>query len=262
MRQLFCIFGVLFESSLKADLIYRTHFISRFAVDIFWYLAQILTFEVLYQHVPHIGGWNIFQTRIFLGVLFVVDALYMVLFSANLDFFSSKVSTGEVDSLLLKPVSTQFILSLYRIQTSILGNLLFVIAFLMYHIVNYPGEITFMNVLLFLFCLPLGLTAAYCFRFLISVTSFFLVNATSFHYLCWQFYKFAMRPSGTFPLWLRVLIHTLIPLAFVASFPSSVLFGETSLEFIIAAVMVCGAFLWLTHVFLQKCLRLYSGSSS
>jgi ABC-2 type transport system permease protein len=71
--------------------------------DIFWYIAQITTFEVLFHHTQYIGSWNLEQMRVFLGVVFVVDALYMIILSENLDQFSEKVRKGDLDLLLAKP---------------------------------------------------------------------------------------------------------------------------------------------------------------
>jgi ABC-type uncharacterized transport system permease subunit len=52
---------------------------------------QIILFEALYLHVDSLGGWGIAEMRVFLGVLFLVDAFQMVLFAHNFDVFSEKI---------------------------------------------------------------------------------------------------------------------------------------------------------------------------
>src|SRR4051812_49099685 len=112
-----------FRASLIGDLEYRANFISRVLADVFWYLAQITGFEVLYQHTNKIGSWTLPQTRVFLGMLFVVDAFYMIILHDNLDQFSDRVRKGDLDLILAKPVNSQFMVSFQRVLTAILGNL-------------------------------------------------------------------------------------------------------------------------------------------
>ena len=65
---------------------------------------QIILFEALYLHVDSLGGWGIAEMRVFLGVLFLVDAFQMVLFAHNFDVFSEKIVHRDLDLLLLRPV--------------------------------------------------------------------------------------------------------------------------------------------------------------
>jgi ABC-2 type transport system permease protein len=91
---------------------------------VFWYAAQILTFEVIYKHTEKIGDWNIQEMRVFLGLLFVIDAIYMVIIHENIENLSEKVRKGDLDLLLAKPVNSQFMISLQKANTAILGNLI------------------------------------------------------------------------------------------------------------------------------------------
>ena len=138
MKRYLRIFGSFFKASFIADIEYRTNFITRITTDIFWYLAQVIVFEALYQHTELIGSWNVHQTRVFLGVLFIVDAFYMILFSDNLDRLSEKVRRGDLDMLLTKPVNSQFMISCQRISTALFGNLLLGIGWLTFALWNLP----------------------------------------------------------------------------------------------------------------------------
>ena len=114
----------MFKASFIADLEYRANFFSRILTDVFWYSAQILTFEVIYTHTNKIGDWGIKEMRVFLGLLFVIDAFYMVFIHENLDSITEKVRKGDLDMLLAKPVNSQFMITLQKANTAILGNLI------------------------------------------------------------------------------------------------------------------------------------------
>ena len=78
---------------------YRSNFALRIITDIFWYLAQITTFEVLYLHTKSIGTWTVEQTRVFLGLIFISDAIYDF-FHDNIENMSERVRRGDLDLLL------------------------------------------------------------------------------------------------------------------------------------------------------------------
>jgi hypothetical protein len=81
----------LFKLSAMADLQVPFNLGLQFINDILWYAMQIILFEALYLHVNNLGGWGIAEMRVFLGVLFLVDAFQMILFAYNFDVFSEKI---------------------------------------------------------------------------------------------------------------------------------------------------------------------------
>ena len=87
-KKYFYLYVAMFKASLISDLEYRANFFTRFVTDVFWYVAQIVTFEVLYQHTNKIGDWNLKEMRVFLGLLFVIDAFYMIIIHENLENIS------------------------------------------------------------------------------------------------------------------------------------------------------------------------------
>src|ERR1700733_11593819 len=86
----------LFKLSAIADLQVPFNLGLQFVNDILWYSMQIILFEALYLHVDSLGGWGIAEMRVFLGMLFLVDALQMILFSYNFDVFSEKIAHHDL----------------------------------------------------------------------------------------------------------------------------------------------------------------------
>src|SRR4051812_29156214 len=90
-----------------AEAEYRLNLVVRVVADVVWYIAQLSVFEVLFFHAPQIAGWDILKMRVFMGVLFVVDSIYMVLFHDNFENASTMVRKGELDFILSKPIDSQ-----------------------------------------------------------------------------------------------------------------------------------------------------------
>lgn len=255
------LYRAFFKASLVADLEYRMNFLTRIVTDIFWYLAQIVTFETLFRHTEKIGTWNLEQMRVFLGLLFVVDAFYMIFFSENLDKFSDKVRKGEMDLLLAKPVDSQFILSLQRTNTAIFGNLILGVSWLIFALNGLP-EFSPARLLWLIVLIPAGLTALYSVRFMFGATAVIFTKNENLQYVWYQVYKLGMRPDHIYFPWLKFALLTLFPVAFVASVPSRAILDAPNFGLYLWVIVWSTTLLYLSHRFWRFCLRFYSSASS
>lgn len=257
-----------FKASFVADLEFRANFFGRIVIDIFWYLAQIITFETLFRHTDRIGSWNLSQTRVFLGVLFVTDALYMIMFSDNLERMGERVRKGELDLLLAKPVNSQFMVSLQRANTAIFGNLILGLAWLIWSLYSLqsqptgPQDFSWMRLFWLFYLIPMGLISLYAIRFMIASAALIFTQSDNLHFLWYQVYKLGMRPDSLYSPWLRAIIMTALPVALIASVPASAILEEPRLLVFAWAGVLAAFFLWLSARFWRFCLKRYSSASS
>ena len=261
LSKYFRLFIAFAKASFIADLEYRANFVTRIVTDIFWYLAQILTFETLFRHTARVGSWNVEQTRVFLGVLFMVDALYMIFFHDNLDKMSDRVRKGELDLLLAKPVDSQFMLSLQRLNTALIGNLLIGIAWLTYALTGLP-DFTPLRLAWLLVLVPAGLVCLYSVRFAFSATAVIFTKSESLSYMWFQVYKLGMRPDSIYVPWLRFLLMTILPVAVIASVPARAIMEPPNLLEFLWVLVWSAVLLWISHKFWKWCLKHYSSASS
>lgn len=255
------ILKALATASFQADLEFRANFISRIVTDIFWYAAQILTFETLYLHTDMIGLWNRDQTRVFLGILFVVDSIYMVFFHDNLDHLSWKVRRGDLDLLLAKPVNSQVMISCQRMATALSGNLMIGVSWLIWSISQLP-DFSWMRLGFLLILIPCGVTVLYCVRFILSATAVLFTRAEGIQYMWYQLYKLGMRPDSIYVPWLRYLLLSLFPVAVIASVPARSLLDPPDYGLFLYVFALTGALLFASNRFWKYALSKYVSASS
>lgn len=261
LRKYLRLYWSFFRASFIADLEYRANFASRIVTDIFWYLAQIITFEGIFLHTPDLGGWTAPQMRVFLGVLFVVDAIYMVLFYENLDRMTERVRKGELDIFLAKPVNSQFMVSLQRANTAILGNLLIASLWLGWSLSQIP-DFNPLKLFWLMMLVPCGVLAIYATRFAFVATSVIFTRSDSLQFLWFQIYKLGMRPDSIYVPWFRVLMLSVIPFGIVASVPTRSLLFEPDYNLYAWVVLWSFVLLYASNKFWNYCLRQYSSASS
>lgn len=261
LKRYFSLYLALFRTSFIADLEYRANFLIRIITDIFWYIAQIMTFEVLFQHTPKIGDWNLPQMRVFLGLVFIADALYMIIFSENLDQFSDKVRKGDLDLLLAKPVNSQFMLSLQKASTAAIGNLGIGLVWFIYSLVQLP-DFQWLRLLWLIILIPCGLIALYSVRFSIAALSVIFARSENLQFIWYQIYRLGMRPDSIYVPWLKWLLLTALPVGVVASVPARAVLEPPQWGLFTWVVFLAGLLIYLSHRFWKFSLKFYSSASS
>lgn len=255
---LFCAFA---RASFIADLEYRANFLLRVLTDIFWYLAQILTFEVLYRQTSIIGDWTLEQTRVFLGVLFVVDSFYMIFLQDNLDRFSDKVVKGDLDLLLAKPVASQFMASFQRLGTANIGNLVIAVGWLVWSLSRLP-DFSPERLLWLMIMIPNGFMVFYAFRFAFAATAVIFAKSENLQFIWYNIYKLGTRPDSIYFPWMKYIILTVLPVGLIASVPARFVLNPPDFA-LLAWALFFGPFLvFMTSKYWKFCLKYYSSASS
>lgn len=262
MLRYFKIWIGFFKASAMSDLEYRLNITIKIATDVIWYIAQLSVFEVLFTHANSISGWTLERTRVFMGVLFVTDALYMFLIQENLDRLSDKVRKGDLDLLLVKPVNSQFMLSFQKVSPAYLGNLVLTISWLIWSLTQLKDPFIWSRLALLLIGIPTSLAITYSMRFFFSATALIFTRAENINYIWYQIYRMGTRPDTIYPSWLRYVVLTILPVGFIASVPARLILEESNFILMFASVGVAAVAVFLSSRYWHLALRNYSSASS
>lgn len=261
LKKYFILYIAMFKASIIADLEYRANFFTRIMTDVFWYAAQILTFEVLYQHTNKIGDWDKYQMRVFLGLMFVIDALYMIIIHENLENISEKVRKGDLDLLLAKPVNSQFMLTLQKANTAIFGNLILGSAWLFYALTGLQ-DFNYYRLLWLVVLIPCSLVVVYSMRFMFAATAVIFTRSENLQFLWWQVYRLGMRPDSMYNPYLKFALLTVLPVGVIVSIPARSLLNPPELTYLLWPFLLVPILIYGTHRFWNFALKFYSSASS
>lgn len=261
LKKYFSLYVAMFKASFIADLEYRANFFTRILTDIFWYAAQILTFEVIYQHTNKIGDWGLKEMRVFLGLLFVIDAFYMIIIHENLENLSEKVRKGDLDLLLAKPVNSQFMITLQKANTAILGNFIIGSSWLIYALSGLE-DFNYLRLLWLIILVPCSLAVIYTMRFMFSATAVIFTRSENLQFLWWQVYRLGMRPDSMYFPWLKFILLTIIPVGVIVSIPARALLNPPDLRYLLWPIVLAPILIYLSNRFWKFALKFYSSASS
>lgn len=256
------ILSTLIKTSFIAELEFRANIALKIFNDFIWYFVQISIFEVLYSHTSQISGWSLGKIKVFLGCLFLADTINMIFYHENLEQLSERVQKGDLDLVLAKPVSSQFMLSFYCLHPSYFFNFFICLAWLLYML--YQELQTFHPVII-LKVLILTLCAnviMYSMRFMVVSLAITLGRAENLAQLWYSLFRMSLRPDFVYPTWLRYTLLFVLPLGFVASVPAHILLGVRSDEWLFLAIILSLCLLALSSFFWKRILKHYSSASS
>lgn len=252
----------LMKTSFIAELEFRANIALKIFNDFIWYFVQIAVFEVLYSHTSQISGWNIGKIKVFLGCLFLADTINMIFYHENLEQLSERVRKGDLDLMLAKPVSSQFMLSFYRLHPSYILNFIICFTWFLYSLYQELGSLelfTIFKVLLFVFC---SNAIMYSLRFMVASTAIVMGRAENLAQLWYSLFRMSLRPDFVYPPWLRYTLLFVLPLGFIASVPAHVVLGVRSDYWLLGALGLAFIFLAFSSLFWQWIVKRYSSVSS
>ncbi len=98
-----------------------------------WVMMNVAFYLLIFEYTDQIGGdgtaggaWDKHQFFVFISTSMFINSIVQMFFMTNADEFSELIRTGGLDFALLKPIDTQFLISLRRIEWASLAN--FVVA--------------------------------------------------------------------------------------------------------------------------------------
>lgn len=248
---------IFFKLSAIADLQAPFNLGIQFVNDILWYMMQIILFEAIYLHVDSLGGWGIAEMRVFLGVLFLVDAIQMVLFAHNFNVFSEKIAHRELDLLLLRPVSSQQLMTSQKLQCSFLLNAVFALLWLLWSLSLLSGGFPWIRSLLIFVVVPAALSIFYSTRLIFSTVALLMTRAEHFHELYFTFFKMGQRPDHLYGPGIRYMILLIVPVGMIASFPTKVLVDPADSWALPILLVVATAFFLIANLFWRWSIKRY-----
>jgi ABC-2 type transport system permease protein len=187
-------------------------------------------YVLVFEYTPMIGhqsGWGKYEFFVFLSTTLLVNSLVQALFMTNADEFSELIRNGSLDFALLKPIDTQFLVSLQRIDWSALANFLFglfLLGFSLWRLDYRPGLAQGLLYPLYVLC---GVAILYSLMITLSATSVWLGRNQTLYDFWFYITNFARYPmeiyTGRFGTPLRHIFTFIIPVLIVVNVPARLL---------------------------------------
>lgn len=227
----FRVLRTFLNNALSREMSFRGNFIIGTLTRAFWFSAQLTLFGIIFSKVPEINGWSRYQFYVFLATGMMINTLIEAFFMPNCANFSELIRTGELDFVLLKPIDTQFIVSLEKIDLGTLSHLILSGSLLVYSVSHLGVAVTPFMVLAYVGMLFLSVAFFYSLMLILAATSVFFGRNQGLYDFWFYITIFSRYPREIYlgSLAGDVLYFTfssLIPVLLVVNLPAQVLAGK------------------------------------
>lgn len=237
-----------------------------FFVNVFDGVAQlalaVATFLLIYQYTDEIAGWSRAEALLLVGIYRAVAGLIGLLIEANMMAIPGYIREGEMDFHLLRPVSSQFLVSLRRLRLDEAVNMAIGLGLAIYA-GNQAGvrwsALGVLEAAAFMLC---GVVLLYALWFGTVTLSFWLVQVDTLDQLFFGLFETARYPVTFFKGAVRALLTFAVPVAFATTFPTQALLGQADRRLLPVGLALAALALLGARAFWNYAVRHYSSASS
>ncbi|MBR1899181.1 MAG: ABC-2 family transporter protein [Oscillospiraceae bacterium] len=256
------LYGMILAQDLKSKMSYRADFIISTVGMIATNVAGFVSFWILFRNFPSIGGWGYYEILFLYGFSLVSLTPVQCLFDNNWSL-RQYVYSGDFIKYCFRPVNLFFYYQSEVFDIKGLGQLAFGIAMIVYAWGKLGLAVTVLAVVKLLVFLLTASLVMIALQNAAAATCFWIQN--SFYVLDFvtRFKDYARYPVTIFSPVFRFVFTFLMPIAFIAYYPSLVILRPDEVPLLSWLSPVIGVvFFFLSYRFWMYGAMKYSGTGS
>jgi ABC-2 type transport system permease protein len=263
------VFLTFARNSLVRNMTFRANFIIECISSLSWMAMQLGFYVLLYTFTKSIGGWGHYQYFVFLSTTLFVNSLVEAFFMPNAEEFSELVRTGGLDFALLKPIDTQFLVSLTKVDWSSFSNFAFACGLLAYSLMKLDYTPHLIEIALYPLYVLCGVLILYSLMISLAATSVWLGRNQTLYDFWFYITNFSRYPmeiyDGPIGLPMRQFFTFFIPVMIVVNVPARLMALPMQLQYwylaLFAVLATVGSLIASRWMFLRS-LESYRSASS
>ena len=192
------VFATFFRNSLIREMMFQGNFLIQIITRAFWFFAQIALFEIIFRAVPEINGWTRDQYFVFMATGMLINGIVETFCMPNCANLSEQIRTGRLDFALIKPVDTQFLVSLERVNLAMLSQVLLALCLLTRSLWNIGEPISIPQFLQYVVFVGIGVLFFYSMMIVTACSSIFLGRNQGLYDFWFYITVFARYPRSIY----------------------------------------------------------------
>ncbi len=253
--------SALLSLSLATATQYRSNFWFGMATGLFNDALRIAPLWIVYGHRDSVQGWELPEALLVLSFFLALSGVQHALFEPNLGDAVEAIRAGSLDLLLMKPVDSQLLVSLRRVDPTALWNFISAGAVGLFALSSL-GWPTFLDATLAAALFGAGVAAMYGLWLLAICASFIFVRVDNLRFLLWSASDAGRWPIDVFGGWVRFVLTAVVPVALITSFPAQALVGRWNIDVLLQSAFVTILFVGGSRWMWKRSIARYTSASS
>jgi len=252
----------LLKINVQMSLAYRADTIINILLNLMWLGWELLSLSIIFNNTTTIGGWGFPELVALLGVFRLVNTMMIALIWPNTEKFNQSIRDGSMDYTILQPVNSMFLVSFSRITVWRVWDLVLAIVLISVGIHLSGDSVTLLQILSFILLAISGVIVIYSLWIVLIALTFWFTKFDNNVTIMQALLDSGRYPVTVYPVWMRIIVTYIIPIAVATTVPLQALRGELNLSRILIFVGIgIVSFLVASQVW-KAGLKRYSGASS
>ncbi len=257
------IYRLFLKNSLMAQMEYRFNFIGNLSMEAGYLLVKLSYVVVVYRSGVKINGLSPDEILLFIGTFVMLTAVYAGLFMINNFGLRSKIKDGELDLLMTKPVSLQFMVTLRQADLTIfsvdaLAGL--VMVGIAWARLGIPVDLV--TICGYFGFLVISSLVSYSLFLLPQILSFWLMDTSAIAQISDSFWDFNNMPMDIYDPWIKFVGVFLLPIFVITNFPPMFVLHKMPSTFFAWSLALPFVLLLVVRMLWKRGLRNYNSASS
>jgi len=259
---MFKLIWLFFRVGAMNELQYRVNFFIQLIQSLIELGIGLIGLALVFGHTTTLAGWTRPELLAVMGVYTLMGGLINATIQPNMLQLLNDVQQGTLDYILTKPADSQLQISVRQVHIWSMTDLLLGLSVLIYAVIQIQTRIGFLQALVFVALLFMGVLMIYCFWLILTTGAFWLIRMENILELFQGVYQAGRWPTTVYPNWLQVGLTFLVPVAFAVTVPAEAITGRLTVTTLLEALVFTIILLLFSRWFWKRGLRHYSGASA
>ena len=260
--QVFKLLAAFFKVNIQMMLAYRMDTLVNILLSIMSLGWELLGLSIIFNNTTRLGDWGLGELIALLGVFHLVNALMQILIWPNTEKFNASVRDGTLDYTFLLPANSMFLVTfsrmvIWRAWDLVLAAVLIVIGTQMSGVGTSP-----FNLFSFLLLSASGSLILYSLWIVLIAATFWFVKFDNNVTILQALLDTGRYPSTIYPIWLRLIVTFVVPIAVATTVPLQALRGDLAPWQVLLFLGISAASFMVASRIWKAGVRKYSGASS
>lgn len=251
----------------------KINFVERTAFRLGFFLMAFAVFlqlffnlffiKIIFGWVQNIHGWNYYEALLVVGTVLLIDGLMWTSF-AYMHILGQHIKRGTLDSLIIKPMDCQFLVSVYRGDLEDAVRIVTGLGVIIFALTNL-GSFSWQflpNIFWYLILVASALLIIYSISIMLTSIKFWTIESAGIQ-VADTVVRVSQYPTDIFSGKIaHFIVSFIFPLAFIATIPAKVLIHGFAWQLVGESFLVALVFFWISRNIWKFGLSKYSSASS
>jgi len=255
------IYRQFIKMSVMEQLEYRVNFIMGILCECVYLFSKMLYVMIVFRAGANISGLSPEQLILFIGTFTFMTAVFTGLFANNFWRISQRIALGELDVLIVKPVSLQFIVTMRYVNIiTPIPNIIAGIALIVIGWNKLGASTGIMHILSYIALIVCSSVLTYSLFLIPKIVAFWTIKTSGGNDFIAKLWDFNNMPMKIYNKWMQRIGIFIIPVFVITNFPVMAVINDLPAYYVIWGVAVSVLLFVGARLLWNTAIRQYSSA--